>query len=139
MVLDDTGSVEGIYAFIYCTKCRSGQVLTMPDSLTQWQTLERRANQLPIKYKSGALVTQLHIVLMIKMKERKEWEQLIGLGRNAKTQWWMWWLSLSIFIVIMLIIDQNLNIVIIIVKVLNLTINMMVVIVLTILRLKSCT
>ena len=27
LVTDDTGSVEGIYAFIYCTKLRSGQVL----------------------------------------------------------------------------------------------------------------
>ena len=31
LVIDDTGSVEGIYAFIYCTKWRSGQVLPMPD------------------------------------------------------------------------------------------------------------
>ena len=34
LVLDDTGSVEGIYAFIYCTKWRLGQVLPMPHSLT---------------------------------------------------------------------------------------------------------
>ena len=26
-----TGSVEGFYAFMYCTKWRSGQVLPMPD------------------------------------------------------------------------------------------------------------
>ena len=31
LVIDDTGSVEGICAFIYCTKWRSGQVLPMPD------------------------------------------------------------------------------------------------------------
>ena len=55
LVIDYTGSVEGIYAFIYCTKWRSGQVLPMPDSLT---TLKDRATQLLIKYKSGALVTQ---------------------------------------------------------------------------------
>ena len=29
--IDDTGSVEDINAFIYCTKWRSGQVLPMPD------------------------------------------------------------------------------------------------------------
>ena len=34
MVIDDTGSEEGIYAFIYCTKWRSGQVSRMPHSLT---------------------------------------------------------------------------------------------------------
>ena len=31
LVIDDTGSVEDIHAFIYCTKWRSGQVLPMPD------------------------------------------------------------------------------------------------------------
>ena len=55
MAIDDTGSVEGIYAFIYCTKWRSGQVSLMPHSLT---TLKDRATQLLIKFKSGALVTQ---------------------------------------------------------------------------------
>ena len=54
MVIYDTGPVEGIYAFIYCTKWRSGQVLPIPYG----QTLKDRATQLPIKYKSGALVTQ---------------------------------------------------------------------------------
>ena len=54
MVIDDTGSVEGIYVFIYCTKWRSGQVLLMPHS----QTLEDSATQLLTKYKSGALETQ---------------------------------------------------------------------------------
>ena len=29
--IDDIGSVDGIYAFIYCTKWRSGHVLLMPD------------------------------------------------------------------------------------------------------------
>ena len=61
LVLDDTGSVEGIYAFIYCTKWRFGQVLPMPYSLTHSQTLKDRATQLLIKCKSGALVTQLEI------------------------------------------------------------------------------
>ena len=56
--IDDTGSVEGIYAFIYCKKWRSGQVLLMRDSLTDSQRKDR-ATQLLIKYKSGALVTQL--------------------------------------------------------------------------------
>ena len=55
MVIDDTGSVEDIHAFIYCTKWRSGQVLPMPDRLT---TLKDSATQFLIKYKSGALVTQ---------------------------------------------------------------------------------
>ena len=57
-MIDDTGSVEGIYAFIYCTKRRSGQVLPMPDSLT---ALKDRATQLLMKYKSGTLVTQFHL------------------------------------------------------------------------------
>ena len=50
MVIDDKGSVEGIHAFIYCTKWRS-------DRLTD-SHLKDRATQLLIKYKSGALVTQ---------------------------------------------------------------------------------
>ena len=54
MVIDDTGSVEDIHAFIHCKKWRSGQVLPMPDRLT----LKDRATELLIKYKSGALVTQ---------------------------------------------------------------------------------
>ena len=59
LVIDDTGSVEGIYAFIYCAKWRSGQVLPMSYGLTNWlTTLRDRATQLLIKYKSGALVTQ---------------------------------------------------------------------------------
>ena len=37
LVIDDTGSVEDIHAFIYCTKWRSGQVLPMPDRQTDWQ------------------------------------------------------------------------------------------------------
>ena len=37
LVLDDNGSVEGIYAFIYWTKWRSGQVSRIPDPLTHWQ------------------------------------------------------------------------------------------------------
>ena len=60
LVIDDTGSVEGIYAFIYCTKWRSGRVSRMPDGLT---TLKDRATQLLIKFKTGALVTQLSIIL----------------------------------------------------------------------------
>ena len=58
LVIDDTGSVEDIHPFIYCTKWRSGQVLQMPDSLTHSQTLKVSASQLLIKYKSGALLTQ---------------------------------------------------------------------------------
>ena len=59
MLIDDTVSVEGIYAFIYCTKWRSGQVSPMPDSLTHsLTTLKDSATQLLIKYKNGALVTQ---------------------------------------------------------------------------------
>ena len=58
MVIGDTGSVEGIYAFIYFTKWRSGRVLPMPDGQTHSQTLKDSATQLLTKYKSGALVTQ---------------------------------------------------------------------------------
>ena len=53
-MIDDTGSVEGMHAFIYCTKWRSGQVSPMPYG----QTLKDRATQLLVNYKSGALVTQ---------------------------------------------------------------------------------
>ena len=65
MVIDDTGSVEGIYAFIYCTKWRSGQVLPMPHSLTDSQRKDS-ATQLLIKYKSGALVTQFKTAFAMK-------------------------------------------------------------------------
>ena len=58
MVIDDTGSVEDIHAFIYCKKWRFGQVLPMPDRQTDSQSKDR-ATQLLTKYKSGALVTQL--------------------------------------------------------------------------------
>ena len=49
LVIDDTGSVEGMYAFIYCSKWRSGQVSPMPYRLT----LKDRATQLLIKYRSS--------------------------------------------------------------------------------------
>ena len=52
--------VEGIYAFMYCTKWRSGQVLPMPYSLT---TLKYRATQFFIKYTSGALETNLAMLI----------------------------------------------------------------------------
>ena len=58
-MIGNSGSVEGIYAFIYCTKRISGQVLPMPDSLTHSQTLKDRTTQLLINYKSGVLVTQM--------------------------------------------------------------------------------
>ena len=64
LVIDDTGPVEGIYAFIYSTKWRSGQVLPMPYRLTHsLTTLKERAPQLLIKYRSGALVTQKQVFI----------------------------------------------------------------------------
>ena len=60
MVIDDTGSVEDIHAFIYCKKWRFGRVSRMPDRQT---TLKDRATQLLIKYKSGALVTQSKVIV----------------------------------------------------------------------------
>ena len=62
LVLDYTGSVEGIYAIIYCTKWRSGQVSRIPYSMT---TLKDFATQLLKKYKSGALVTQIVIIIIV--------------------------------------------------------------------------
>ena len=59
MVIDDTGSVEGIDAFIFCTKWRSGQVSRMLYGLTDSQTLKDRATQLLIKYKAGTLSNQI--------------------------------------------------------------------------------
>ena len=64
MVIDDTGSVEDIHAFIYCKKWRFGQVLPMPDRLTDSQSKDR-ATQLLTKYKSGALVTQYEQLLYV--------------------------------------------------------------------------
>ena len=61
LVIDDTGSVEGIYAFIYSTKWKSGQVSRMPYG----QTLKDSATELLIKYKSGALVTQFEVICLI--------------------------------------------------------------------------
>ena len=58
LVIDDTGSVKDIHAFIYCKKWRSGQVLPMPYGGTDSQALKDSATQVLIKYKSGALVTQ---------------------------------------------------------------------------------
>ena len=72
MVIDDTGSVEDIHAFIYCKKWRSGQVSRMPHSLTDSQRKDR-ATQLLIKYKSGALVTQLQIA------KKEQFENLVQL------------------------------------------------------------
>ena len=46
MVIYDAESVEGIYAFIYCTKWSFGQVSRMPDKRTDGQTLKDRATQL---------------------------------------------------------------------------------------------
>ena len=72
MVIDDTGSVEDIHAFIYCKKWRFGQVLPMPHSLTHsLTTLKDRATQLLIKYKSGALVTQIDCCVSISEMIRK--------------------------------------------------------------------
>ena len=49
LVIDDTGSVEDIHAFIYCKQWKFGQVSRMPDSLTHKR--KDRATQLLIKYK----------------------------------------------------------------------------------------
>ena len=64
MVIDDTGSVEDIHAFIYCKKWRFGQVSPMPDRLTDSQSKDS-ATQLLTKYKSGALVTQYVLMNMM--------------------------------------------------------------------------
>ena len=68
LVIDDTGSVEGIYAFIYCTKWRSGQVSPMPHSLTDSRRKDS-ATQLLINYKIGALVTQFDVTENDKRKQ----------------------------------------------------------------------
>ena len=77
MVIDDTGSVEGIYAFIYCTKWRSGQVLPMPDS-----HMKDRATQLLIKYKSGVLVTQLALSSWVEIVIATQWVKRTGQGHK---------------------------------------------------------
>ena len=58
MVIDDTGSVEDTHAFIYCKKWTG----VTDASLT---TLKDRATQLLKKYKSGALVTQFMVEMMV--------------------------------------------------------------------------
>ena len=87
LVIDDTGSVEGIYAFIYCKKWRSGQVLPMPDRLTDWlTTLKDSATQLLTKYKSGALVTQYWSKHAEKYRAKKEilWKTGGNIGWNTQ-------------------------------------------------------
>ena len=74
MVIDNTGSVEGTYAFIYCIgsakglyaciywkKWRFGQVLPMPDT----QTTEDRATQLlySIQFKLSHAIKQTELIL----------------------------------------------------------------------------
>ena len=81
MVIDDTGSVEDIHAFIYCKKWRSGQVSPMPDRLTDSQ-LKDSATQLLIKYKSGPLVTQLKFSCVAKSVLLRP--RLIWLDRDAE-------------------------------------------------------
>ena len=94
MVIDDTGSVEDIHAFIYCAKWRSGQVSRMPHSLTDSQRKDR-ATQLLIKYKSGALVMQCskHQVCECPIYGRIMWkcltqleviEQVLRVGQKVK-------------------------------------------------------
>ena len=56
-VINDNGSVEGIYAFFILNKV---EIWTgVKDATPTLTTLKDRATQLLIKYKSGALVTQL--------------------------------------------------------------------------------
>ena len=89
MVIDDTGSVEDIHAFIYCKKWRFGRVSRMPDRQT---TLKDRATQLLIKYKSGALVTQLKKIIsdmlprvnrLLQMPVRYKTIQKLGVQRGT--------------------------------------------------------
>ena len=49
LVIDDTGSVEDILAFIYCKKWRFGQVLPMPDSVTHRAKIELLSSLQSIK------------------------------------------------------------------------------------------
>ena len=62
LVIDDTGSVERAFVPLY--NAQNGDLDRFTDpllthSLTHSQTLKERATQLLIRYKSGALVTQL--------------------------------------------------------------------------------
>ena len=58
LAIDVTGSVEGVYAFIYWNEVDIWTGKTVPQR-TDWQTLKDMATQLLIKCKSGALVTRL--------------------------------------------------------------------------------
>ena len=60
LVIDDT--VEGIYAFIYCTKWRSEQVSPMPDSLTDF---ERYCYSAPYKVKEWSSRNAIIIIIII--------------------------------------------------------------------------
>ena len=62
MVIDDTGSEEGIYA-LYIEQ--SGHLDRCHGCLTDSQTLKDSATQLLIKNKSGALVTQFAVLDMM--------------------------------------------------------------------------
>ena len=58
MVIDDTGSVEGIYKCLYIL--HKVEIWTsVKDATPTLTTLKDRATQLLIKFKTGALVTQL--------------------------------------------------------------------------------
>ena len=63
LIVDDSGSVEGIYALIlHKVEIWSGVTDAL---LNDSKTLEDRATQLLMKYKSGALVTQLEIDIFL--------------------------------------------------------------------------
>ena len=59
MVIVDTGPVEDIHAFILLQKVKIWIGVTDASRTDSLTTLKDRATQLLIKYKSGALVTQL--------------------------------------------------------------------------------
>ena len=69
----------------------------MPDSLTHWlTTLKDRATQLLIKYKSGALVTQLKKIIsdmlprvnrLLQMPVRYKTIQKLGVQRGTNPKW----------------------------------------------------
>ena len=70
LVIDDTGSLEGVCAFIYWG-------VTDP-LLTHSQTLKDRATQLLIKYKSGALVTQCHLLFIQSGSDHQIFPRKVG-------------------------------------------------------------
>ena len=73
--IDVIGSVENTYAFIYGTKWIFGQVLPIPDSLTDFERWSYSLSNIQLlRSRSGALLTQRFFVFFTKTVATPEWK-----------------------------------------------------------------